>query len=899
MAPRCRLDDGSTLDTAATLPRMTVTEEPTRPTAPVTPATPAPARPSQPLDAMDVDPGRGLSEAEVQARRAKGQGNKAPPGTTRSYRSIVIENSFTFVNDVLFLLAMALVVVGRPLDALISIAVIGTNVVVAIFQEIRAKQTLDKIAILAQPTATVRRDGTDRVVRPEELVLGDLVHLTLGDQIVLDGRLTAGEAEVDESQLTGESDAIHKSAGDTVSSGSFCMSGSGWYEVTAVGVNSYTNRITADAKGFRRVLTPVQKEVHLVIRITLAIVVYLQVLLILQAVSARVEVPQAVGQATILAGLVPNGLFVSIAIAYALAAVRIARMGALVQQSNAVESLSHVDTLCLDKTGTLTTTDFKVDQWHALDGNVEALQRVLGTVVASARTRNRTAEAIAAASPASAMATTADLPFSSARRYSAVAVTGPLTASGSSGSAGDGSAPVAVGSAAPTDPTATAHEIAPGVYALGAPQSLLPRVLAHGSDEAAKAIEDLTHEWASKGLRVLLLTYNADPSALNPDADDPLPPTLQPIGMVGLVDVLRPEAKETLQRFRNAGVTVRIISGDDPETVAALARQAGLEVGAHSLVNGADLAGKSPEQLAHAVNNARIFGRVAPSLKAELVDALKEAGHYVAMIGDGVNDILSLKKSNLAVAMGAGTQATKGVADLILLDDSFGSLASAVEEGNRIRNGMHDILRLFLTRIAALGLVIVSALVVGEFPVELRNASAITIFTVGVPSILLAVWAPGGRSSDEPLVQTLIDFVVPAAAMSALIGLLIFYGTLLIDPVEVGVGGPAPLALSEARSALTSFLVLSGLLLVPFVAPPTHWFAVVDPPADDLRPAVLTIILAVAYFVVMLTPLGRTLFDLVPLRGTAIVLVAIGALVWLVVVRTVWKSRIIHRFVSM
>jgi cation-transporting ATPase E len=268
------------------------------------------------------------------------------------------------------------------------------------------------------------------------------------------------------------------------------------------------------------------------------------------------------------------------------------------------------------------------------------------------------------------------------------------------------------------------------------------------------------------------------------------------------------------------------------------------------------------------------------------------------MIGDGVNDILSLKRSNLAVAMGAGTQATKGVADLILLDDSFGSLASAVEEGNRIRNGMHDILRLFLTRVFAVGLVIVSSLVVGQFPIELRNASAITLFTVGVPSVLLAIWAPGGRNASESLVQALVNFVVPAAAISALIGLVVFYGTLLLEPAAAPGFVPEPRLLSEARSALTSFLVLSGLLLVPFVAPPSKWFAVVDPVADDLRPAILTIILAAAFFVVMLTPFGRTLFDMVPLRGAAIALVIGGTVLWFFLVRTVWKLRLLQRFVS-
>ena len=871
---------------------MTISKELPRPdrAPPVAPTT-ARTSTSRPTGA-DADPGPGLDEAEVVARRERGQGNRPPRPTTRGYRQIVVENTFTFVNDVLFLLALALVLVGRGLDALVSLGVIGTNIVVAIVQEVRAKRTLDHIAILAQPTATVRRGGMDRVVKPEELVLGDLVHLAVGDQIVLDGRLVAGEVEVDESQLTGESDAIHKSTGDNLSSGSFCMSGSGWYEGTAVGDDSFANRMLADARGFRRILTPVQREVHLVIRMVLGIVVYLQILLVLQAVVQSVALPDAVGQATILAGLVPNGLFVSIAIAYALAAVRIARMGALVQQSNAVESLSHVDTLCLDKTGTLTTTDFRVDQWHALDGDEAQLRRVAGTMVASARTRNRTAEAIAAASPEQPVALTADVPFSSARRYSAVAIGPRPTASGTPGAPGAGV------EAESLDP----HEIAPGVYALGAPQSLLPRLATEGTGDGESAwrgaIEETTHEWASRGLRVLLLTWHPDSESLDPDADDPLPPNLRPLGLIGLVDVLRPEAKETLERFRNAGVTVRIISGDDPETVAALARQAGLVLDADQLASGADLEGRTKEEVQRIVTRARIFGRIAPSLKAELVDILRGSGHYVAMIGDGVNDILSLKRSNLAVAMGAGTQATKGVADLILLDDSFGSLASAVEEGNRIRNGMHDILRLFLTRITTMGLVIVSSLVVGQFPIELRNASAITLFTVGVPTVMLAVWAPSGRNPEVPLVRTLVDFVAPAATMSALVGLLVFYGTLLSGPGAGAAGLPSAASLSEARSALTSFLVLAGLLLVPFVAPPTRWFAVVDPVADDLRPAIMTSILAAAFLVLLLVPAGRALFDLVALGPVAIALVLGGTAVWILVVRTVWKLGLLHRFVD-
>ena len=853
----------------------------------VSPAAPAPAQPSDPAapaaaeapgtgEAHPVPTGpppdwpdppldRGLAAADIDARRAAGLGNTAPPPTTRTYLEIVRENVFTFVNNVLFLLAVALVVVGRGFDALVSLGVIGTNIVVAIVQELRAKRMLDRIAVLARPDALVRRDGVDQRVPAEQLVMGDLVGVVPGDQIVLDGQMVQGAIEADESLLTGESDLVHHAPGETVFSGSYCMSGTGWYVVRAVGEASLANRIVAGARGFRRILTPLQREINLVIRMVLFIVVYLQVLLIIQAVVQQIPADRAVGQATILAGLVPNGLFVSIAIAYALAAVRIARMGALVQQSNAVESLSHVDVLCVDKTGTLTTTEFALADVHALDPEHDGdqLRRTLGTVVASAATRNRTAEAIAHACPEAAQPTVADVPFSSARRWSAVAV----------------------------DP-APGSPIPAGVYVLGAPQSLGPFLRADDAKRAA--IETTTRDWARRGLRVLLLAWHPSREGLDA-ANEALPPDLRPLGLVSLRDVLRPNVSETLRRFQDAGVSVRVISGDDPETVAALLRQAGIDAGLH-VVSGADLEGISATQMREAVRNTQVFGRVTPALKADLVGALRAAGHYVAMIGDGVNDVLSLKRSNLAVAMGAGSQATKGVADLILIDDSFGSLANAVEEGNRIRNGMHDILRLFLTRIGTMGLVIVSSLVIGQFPIELRNASAITLFTVGVPSVLLAVWAPAGRNPHVPLVQTLVEFVVPAATVSALIGLVVFYGTLLSTPGPIPGAPPLPAALSEARSALTSLLVLTGLLLVPFVAPVTRWFAVVDDVVGDLRPAVLTVLLAIGFLIVSLIPAGRTFFDLVELSPTAVGLVLGGVGVWLLVIRTVWKARLLHRF---
>ncbi|MBM4408984.1 MAG: HAD-IC family P-type ATPase, partial [Chloroflexi bacterium] len=798
--PDRRADGRSTA--ACTMPNVAV------PSASTESATPGPAAAAT---TAALDP-LGLTEAEVEARRAAGQGNTAPPPTTRTYVEIISENVFTFVNNVLGALAIALMIVGRPLDALVSLGVIGTNVVVAIYQEIKAKRALDEIALLAAPTARVIREGGEHEIKPELLVIGDLVRVTPGDQIVLDGELVAGEIELDESALTGESDAVHRAPGDPVHSGTYCVSGFGSYAVQAVGEASLANRITAGARGFRRILTPLQKEINLVIRFVLAIVVYLQLLIVLEATVAAVSPAEAVGQATILAGLVPNGLFVSIAIAYALAAIRISRLGALIQQSNAVESLSHVDALCLDKTGTITAGEFVADETFAPDGGEAAFRATVGSVVASMATRNRTAEAIARACPGEKRTVTHEVPFSSLRRWSGVVFA-------------DGDRP--------------------GLYALGAFSSFAESVRPADAAErdAWERCRETAHRWATEGRRVLVLAWHGQPGERIGERDPELPVGVKPLGLISLRDVLRQEASSTLERFAKAGVRVRIISGDDPETVATLVRQAGVRVD-RDVMSGAQLEGLDDAAFREAVERGQVFGRVSPPLKERIVDELRDRGHYVAMVGDGVNDVLSLKKAHLAVAMGSGSQATRGVADLILLDDSFSALAAAVEEGNRIRNGMHGILRLFLTRISTMGLVIISSLVVGYFPIELRNASAITLFTVGVPSVLLAAWAPPGRRLLEPLVRTLRRFVVPAAIVSSIVGLGVFYGTLILLSPGTGALTAPPETVSVARSALTTFLVMSGLLLVVFVAPPAKFFAVVEPVTPDQRPALLAVALA-------------------------------------------------------
>jgi cation-transporting ATPase E len=835
---------------------------------------PAPSRPV-------ATPLRGLSEQEALARRARGEGNDTPAPTSRSYRQIFTENVFTFINLCLFGLGITLAILGRIGDALISTTVISLNIVVSVTQEIRAKRTLDSIALLARPSAVVLRDGRERSVMPDELVVGDIIHVGPGDQILVDGQLIAdGRLAVDESLLTGEADLVAKTAGDALYSGSFCVTGSGYYVAEHVGAKSLAHQMTASARAFRRVLTPLQREINLVVRIALLIVVYMEFLLALTSVLRQMNLADSVENSTIVAGLVPNGLFLSIAVAYALGAVRILRFGALVQQSNAIESLSHVDVLCLDKTGTLTANRLRVDSVYLLSPAVSdaELGRVLGAFAASASGGNKTTDALLAAWPSPVYVLTGEVPFSSERKWSAVAF---------------GDAEGAVPSL---------H----GIYALGAPEALLSHLKISGdgvSPVGATAIEERVGLLAAQGLRVLLVAHAPHAARLEDRGDtSELPLGLEPLGLVALGDELRPEAREALSAFIQAGVQPKIISGDNSETVAALARQAGLE-GAFKVVSGPELQRMSEAEFDAAAESATIFGRISPQQKERLVRALRQQGHYVAMIGDGVNDVLSLKQADLGIAMRSGSQAARGVADVVLMEDSFEVLVPAVAEGQRILNGMQDILKLFLTRIGTVGVVIFSSLVVGAFPLELRQGSLVTFFSVGVPSIALAVWAHPGPGPQGALVRRLLHFIVPPILLTSVIALLLYVGTYALGLMEAGTFGarnPAllPEDFSVAQSTLTGFLVLCGLLLVIFVEPPSPWWVGGNRLNGDYHPTLLALAMMVVFMLITMIPPLRDLFLLSPLGLQEYALLTLAVTIWLFTVRLTWRTRLLSRYLS-
>jgi cation-transporting ATPase E len=828
----------------------------------------------------------------VAARKARGEVNVPPPSPGRSYRQIVLGNIFSFINNVFYVLCLLLVLLGRPLDAILPLVVVLANAGVSVFQEVRAKRKLDQIALLTRPTAKVVRDGREQSVDPGEIVRCDLLVVGPGDQIVVDGTVVGdGMMEVDESQLTGESDLVRKRAGDELFSGSFCVTGGARFEARQVGGDSFANQVTAGARAERRVLTPLQREINGMIRLTLLVAAFLMVVLTVSAVAWRDPFVELVQRLVVVVGLVPQGLLLAIVVAYALGAMRVAGQGALVQQTNAIESLSHIDTFCLDKTGTLTTNRLKLADVRPLGICRDDLRNRLSRFVASATTGNKTSEAIAQALPGEKQPAIDEVPFSSARKWSALVFDG--NEDGVSGPSKAASDTEGITSDLP------ATRALRGVYVLGAPEMLTPHLLqgAH--------LNGQVDEWTARGTRVLLFAYRPEPVPLN-DGDNGVrdPEGLVPLGLVGITDELRPQAYETLTAFAEAGVDLKIISGDNPETVRALAVQAGFDPEAR-LISGPDLDRLDDGQLDAAAVEHGVFGRITPEQKEGLVEALHAQGRYVAMTGDGVNDVLSLKKADLGIAMQSGSQATRGVADIVLTNDSFAVLPHAITEGQRIIAGMQSVLKLFLTRTFFLALLIIAVSMVGTFPFSPRQSALLSFLTAGIPAVALAAWARPARAQSGGALGRIASFAVPASLAVTLIGLLLFVvycvpvfevarGSVTVDELNAALEDTLP----RAQTVVISFLTVCGLLLVMFVEPPSRFWAGRDEPSGDRRPTWLAIVLLLGLLTIAFVPRLSGIFDLRPVKPLDAVVIAVAALVWVFLVRWAWRRRLLERFLG-
>ncbi|MCA0456343.1 MAG: HAD-IC family P-type ATPase [Chloroflexi bacterium] len=832
----------------------------------------------------------GLSETEVAARRERGQGNNVSFQSSRSYAEIIRANVFTFINLVLFGIGGVLVLLGLYSDAFASVGIAFWNTVIGIAQELRAKRALDKIALLTRPKATVIRDRQPVTVDPSQIVVGDILLVNAGDQIVVDGQVVSdGRMDADESLLTGESDLIAKRKGDKVYSGTYCVNGSAYYEAQMVGEHSVASKLTAGARAYRAQKTPLQVDVEFVVQLLVVLTMLIGILFGLAALVSSQALTESARMAAVIAGLIPNGLFFMTTIAYGMGSVRMAGQGALIQHANAVESMSNVNVLCLDKTGTLTANHINLVETTPYNITEDEFRRVLSIYAASASTGNRTSEALNAALKGEKQPIIEEVPFSSDRKWSAVSFD-----------------------------TADMK----GVYVLGAPEMLREHLNAN-ADLVGKF-----SQWEDDGLRVLLFAkHDATDSLYDQDEQPQLPNELTPLGALTFSDELRPEADVTLKAFTDTGIKLKIISGDNPNTVAALAKQAGIE-GDIKVISGLELEPMTPAQFAEAAEHITVFGRITPQQKERLVGSLRASGYYVAMIGDGVNDVLSLKRAQIGIAMQSGSQATRGVADIILMNDSFAALPSAFSEGQRIVIGMLDIIRLFLSRVIYQSLIILAIAIIGlGFPITPVHQSLLSIITVGVPTLALAAWAHHGAPPKRSLRQVM-RFVIPAGVSIGIIGTAIYViyfvaaftnsagtnvfnvrsltqeqvvaletmrGKTIIEIIDLA----QQEALVAARTILTSVTTLAGLVLIVFVEPPTQYWTGGDEYSGDWRPTIMAILLAVAYMIIMLVPSLRSAFELAELqpRDWVIVIAVVG--LWAMIQRFLWRQHVFDRLLRL
>ena len=702
----------------------------------------------------------GLTSAEAQQWLARL--GEPEPTSSRSVASIVTANVLTLFNAIIGVFFILILSLGLWADAIFGLIAI-VNSAIGIRQELKAKETLDRLALLVEPRAKVIRDGRLVELTANEVVPGDIVRVEPGDQLVADGPVVDTRGlTVDESLLTGESDGIRKRVGERLLSGSFALSGSGHYELDAVREESYAAKIAGEAREFRHAPSPLQLEVNTVLKATTIALVPIALVVLVGFTIHDKEFREAAQEATAgLVTLIPEGLVLLMSVTLAVAAVRLARQNTLVQQIAATEALAAVDTICVDKTGTLTDGTLKLVTVEAADpAGPAAAERALGTFAASAGERNRTLETIAERYPAHAEQPTAEVPFSSEWKWSG------MTLNGSS-------------------------------YVIGAPD-VLTRA---GSLSLPESLQRTLEQHTGAGRRVI--AFGEARGALPSDPATQPPPPLEPRALVVLEETLRADAAETVAYMRDQQVDLKLISGDARDTVTAVAHAVGVPADA-PVIEGSELPGDKGG-LAQAALRNTVFCRITPEQKKALVAALADRGRFTAMIGDGVNDVPALKQARLAVAMGSGSQITKGVADIVLLRDQFSMLPRAVTEGRRIARNIHRLGRLYLTKSVYAGfLILLAAIFDFTFPFLPRQLTVAALLTIGIPSFVLALAPSEGPLYRGRLLKALAAFAFPAGIAMGIASLLSFFF------VDSAFGG----TLAEGRTAATTTLIVLGLCFI-------------------------------------------------------------------------------------
>jgi len=725
----------------------------------------------------------GLSSVEVLDRQRLGLVNSQDYATSRSFFMIFRTNMLTIFNGIVGTSFLLLLILGQWKDAIFGITVL-VNVVIGISQEFRSKRALDKLSLLNAPMARVRRGGEITLINLTEVVTDDLLELRAGDQVVADALLIEAKGlEADESLISGESEAIEKHPRDNLLSGSTIVSGSGSARVFHVGSQTYASRITAEARRFSLVKSELRNSINrVIIWISIALIPIISIVVWgqIQALgglrgitSGKSTIQVLVSSIASIVSMVPQGLVLITSIAFALAAIKLANRNVLVQELPAVENLARVDVVCFDKTGTLTMGEAEFKSAVEIgQGNTsgihwkEALAQFAHSPDANATVRCMKPHF----APPGNLALKASAPFSSTRKWSAIEIQ---------------------------------SEFGSESWVLGAPEVLL----------SGSAASEESERYAAAGHRVLAIASSRE--ALKSEGE--LPGGLVARALLLLDERLRPDAIQTLRYFDEQGVSIRVISGDHPQTVAAIARQSGISIfgpaGAADAIDGRDLP-EDPIALAEIMESNFIFGRVTPEQKRNMVRALQSSGHVVAMTGDGVNDALALKKADLGIAMGSGSAATKAVAQIILLDGRFESLPGVVSEGRKVIANIERIARLFLTKtVWAMLLAVVFGVLLWRFPYLPRQLSALDGFTIGLPSFALAL-LPNKQRYLPGFLHRTFAFSIPA-------GVIVAGAVIAVSAIIHGQFSDA-----VSQTSVSLVLALTGLWIIVTLARPLDKFRI-------------------------------------------------------------------------
>ncbi len=706
-----------------------------------------------------ITDGRGLTEQEAARRLAARGGPPEPPATSRSTRSIVRANTLTLFNLVLAVFGTLTLVAGDWRDALFVAVLVG-NSGIGILQELRSKRALDRLAALVTPVATVVRDGARRRIPVGEVVPGDLLAVGAGDQIVADGRVAATDGlALDESALTGESLPVPRAAGDEIRAGCFVAEGSGTYLAEAVGADSYAQRIAGEAREFRHAISPLQAQVNRLLMVLVAIMVPLGLAFAVALLRQDLPAHEAVAEATAgVVTLVPEGLILLTSLAYAVSTLRMSRRGALAQQLSAIESLSSADVLCLDKTGTLTEDALRLVDTVPADGVApEALAAAAGRYAASSGDADPVVVAIGEAFPAEPAAPEHVVAFSSRRMWSGLRVGGRT-------------------------------------LVLGAPDVVLPA--------GAVALRERAGREAAAGRRVLALAETAGPLG-DPGPDGAPPAGAEPLGLLVIAERLRAAVPEAIAFLRGEGVRPVVISGDDPATVRAIARDSGIPVGDIPL-DGRHLP-EGAYELRAAVMEAGVVGRTPPQEKRRIVEALGQDGHSVAMMGDGVNDVPALKAARVSITPASAADMARTVADLVLVRGGFESIPPMIGEGRTVLRNLQRVAKLFVAKsVLAAFLILTIGLSPTTYPFLPRHLTLASALTIGIPAFVLALAPSEGPWRSDRFMRDVARFAVPAGVAA---GLGVVAGFLIaLNVLET--------SLTEARTVAVTTLILIGLYFV-------------------------------------------------------------------------------------